>query len=53
MKKCVSMLLLLVIMCGLFTGCKLDEEDPFDYIEPGVPYDTIPPDHPRNNVAYC
>lgn len=54
MKKYVSMLLLLVVMCSVLTGCKT-KETPFDYIEPGIPYDYIDPDsdHPRNNVAYC
>ena len=57
MKKYVSMLLLLVVMCSVFTGCKT-KEVPFDYIEPEFPYDYhdyIPPDsdHPKNNVAYC
>lgn len=54
MKKYVSILLLLVVMCSVLTGCKT-KEIPFDYIEPGIPYDSIDPDsdHPRNNVAYC
>lgn len=54
MKKCVSILLLLVVLCSVLTGCK-EKEIPFDYIDPGVPYDYIDPnsDHPKNNVAYC
>lgn len=53
MKKYVSILLLLVIISTLFTGCK-KKETPFDYIDPNPPYDYLNPnsDHPKNKIAY-